>query len=116
MSESLVIRADLPPPQPCLLVTFPVAFLLVLFHHRPGGHFLGSPAVATRPLGTLLDVLVLALLLASNASQMFLPGHDTPPSQLFPLRAVLLQIFILYSEPEYRGESLSERISECQRC
>jgi hypothetical protein len=45
-----------------------VALFLVLFQHSPSGNFFGSLAIAPRTLRILLDVLVLALLLAANAA------------------------------------------------
>jgi hypothetical protein len=52
-----------------------VTFFLVLFQHSPSGHFFGSLAIAPRTLRILLDMFVLALLLAANAAQMFSYGH-----------------------------------------
>jgi len=51
----------------------------MLFQHGPSGHFFGSLAVAAGPLSALLDVLVLALLLAANAVQVLPPGLDPSP-------------------------------------
>jgi hypothetical protein len=62
------------------LFAFLMAFPFVLLHHGSRGDFFGPLAVASRPLRALLDVFVLALLLAAHASKMFSPGHVLPPS------------------------------------
>jgi hypothetical protein len=57
------------------LFALAVAFLLVLFHDRSCGYFLGALAVASTFLRGFLDVFVLALLLGANAAQMFFSRH-----------------------------------------
>src|SRR5205823_641020 len=57
------------------LLALLVPLLLVLLHDGSRRDFLGALAVAAGFFGALLDVLVLALLLLANASQMLLLGH-----------------------------------------
>src|SRR5947207_10814154 len=63
------------------LVAFAVPFLLVLLENGPRGHFLGALAISSFFLGRLEDVLVLALLLGSDAAYMFPARQNCPPGE-----------------------------------
>lgn len=59
--------------------------LLVFLHDRPSRYFLGPLAVPARFFGRFLDVFVLALLLGTNALEMFLSWHGIAPFDCVPL-------------------------------
>src|SRR2546426_11332009 len=51
----------------------------MLFHYGARRDFFRASTIAPLFLGRLLDVLVLALLLFADASQVFFLWHDSPP-------------------------------------
>ncbi len=68
-----------------MLFVFPMTLLAVVLEHCASGHLFRSFAVAARLLGGLLDVLVHALLLGSDAAQAFFPGICFSLAETFPV-------------------------------
>src|SRR5262249_31326770 len=71
------------------LLTRLVAFLLVVLHDGPRGHFLRAVAVAAGLLGRLLDVLVFALLFVAHAAQVLPLWHRSSLSSVIDERQLI---------------------------
>jgi hypothetical protein len=66
-------------------MSFAVTCCFVRLHHCPRGHFLGAVAVASGPLRTLLDMLILPLLFCAHTAKMFLSWHQSLFHSIFCL-------------------------------